>query len=96
MEITPIHTIVEKIIQLKAGMVVLEDPKGFPRVESNLYFVDLNGKIVWQAEKPTPDTLYSRLRLNEDGQTLGTYTLSGHACDVDLQTGKILSQTTIQ
>ncbi len=96
MEITPLHTTVEKIIQLKAGMIVLETPAGFPRMESNLYCVDMHGKILWQAEKPMIDTLYSRLRLNDDGQTLSTYTLSGHACDLDLATGKILNQTKMQ
>ncbi|MBV6467206.1 MAG: hypothetical protein PGMFKBFP_02549 [Anaerolineales bacterium] len=96
MDITPLHTKVEKIVQLIAGTVMLEDPKGFPRAESNLYFVQLNGKTAWQAEKPTPDTLYSRVRLNDDGLTLSTYTLDGHSCELDLQTGKILSQTTMQ
>lgn len=95
MEINPIHTKVEKIIQLGNGTIVLEDPKGFPRNESNLYY-SVDGKVVWFAEKPDAQTLYSRVRLNDDGQTLGTYTLSGHACEVDLQTGKILSQTRIQ
>jgi len=91
-----LHTKVEKSIQLTAGTIVLEDPKGFPNKESNLYYVDQDEKIVWRAEKPAPDTLYSRVRLNDDGKTLGTYTLSGHACELDLQTGKILSQTRIQ
>jgi len=96
MEIIPLHTKVDKLIQLTLGVVVLEDPKGFPRGESNLYHLQFDGKILWRAEKPAPDTLYTRVRLNEDGQTLGTYTQSGHACELDLQTGKIVSQTHIQ
>ncbi|MBV6396813.1 MAG: hypothetical protein HFACDABA_02415 [Anaerolineales bacterium] len=96
MEIIPLHTKVDKFIQLPTGVVVLEDPKGFPRGESNLYYLQFDGKILWKAEKPEPQTLYTRVRLNEDGQTLGTYTQSGHACDLDLQTGKILEQTHIQ
>ena len=96
MDIIPLHTKVEKSIQLTLGVIVIEDPKGFPRNESNLYYLKLDGKILWHAEKPTPDTLYTRVRLNDDGQTLSTYTLSGHACELDLQTGKILSQTRLQ
>jgi len=96
MEITPLHTKVEKVLQLTLGVIVLESPQGFPRMESNLYYVKLDEQILWTAEKPTPDTLYTRVRLNNDGQTLSTYTLSGHACELDLQTGKILSQTHIQ
>ena len=96
MEITPLHTKVEKILQLTLGVVALESPHGFPRNESNLYYLKLDGTILWRAEKPAPDTLYTRVRLNDDGQTLGTYTLSGHACELDLQTGKILSQTRLQ
>lgn len=96
MEIKPIHTKVEKDIQLTDGTIVLEDPKGFPRNESNLYLLSYDGKILWRAEKPEPQTHYTRVRLNDDGQTLSTYTLSGHACELDAQTGKILSQTHLQ
>jgi hypothetical protein len=96
MEIKPLHTKVEKIIQLTLGTIVLEDPKGFPLNESNLYSVLSDGKIMWHAEKPEPSDLYSRVRLNDNGRTLSTYTLGGHACELDAQTGKILSQTRIQ
>jgi hypothetical protein len=96
MEIQPLHTKVEKSIQTLFGLVVMESAAGFPKSESNLYCASGDGKIIWNAQKPDPYTLYSRVRLNEDGVTLSTYTLSGHACDLDLRTGKILSKTTIQ
>ena len=96
MEIQPIHTKVEKSIQTLFGVVVLESTGGFPKTESNLYCASADGKVVWNAEKPDPYTLYSRVKLNEDGTTLSTYTLSGHACELDLRTGKILSKTSIQ
>lgn len=96
MEVMPLHTKVEKFIQLTVGMIVLEDHKGFPRGESNLYYLQLDGSILWRAEKPDTQTLYTRVRLNEDGQTLSTYTLGDHACELDLQTGRILSQTRMQ
>jgi hypothetical protein len=96
MEITPLHTKADKVIQLTGGMIVLEDPKGFPSNESNLYYVSLEGTILWRAEKPEPQALYSRMRLNENGRTLSTYTLGGHSCELDVQTGRILSQTKIQ
>jgi len=78
------------------GQVVLESPHGFPRGESNLYCISKAGKIICKAEKPEPNTLYSRVRLNEEGATLSTYTIGGHACDLELGTGKILSKTSIQ
>ena len=96
MEIQPLHTKVEKIIQTLFGVVVLESPVGFPKNESNLYCASADGKVIWKAEKPDPYTLYSRVKLTEDGVTLSTYTLSGHACDLDVKTGKILSKTSIQ
>jgi hypothetical protein len=96
MEIDPLHTKVDKLIQTIAGTVVLENPNGFPRGESNLYCVSPAGKLVWTAEKPEQYTLYSRVRLNEDGATLSTYTLGGDACDLELKTGKILSRISIQ
>ena len=96
MDIQPQHTKVEKSIQTMYGFVVLEDPNGFPRGESNLYCISPNGKILWKAEKPDASTLYSRMRLNEDGASLSTYTIGGHACELELGTGKILSKTSIQ
>jgi hypothetical protein len=96
MEFQPLHTKIEKSIQTKIGSVILENPDRFPYTESNLYCVAPNNKILWRAEKPDPNTLYSRVRLNEDGATLSTYTLGGHACDLELSTGKIISQATIK
>jgi len=96
MEIQPLHTKVEKSIQTLFGTVILESTAGFPKNGSNLYCASADGKVIWKAEKPDPYTLYSRVKLNEDGATLSTYTLSGHACELDMKTGKILSKTSIQ
>lgn len=96
MDIQPLHTKIEKSIQSSYGTIVLEHYSGFPRGESNLYCVGLDGRIVWKAEKPDAYTLYSKVRFNDDGMTLSTYTINGHACDIDLQTGRILSKTSIQ
>jgi hypothetical protein len=96
MEIKPLHTKVEKTIQTLHGTIVLESPNEFPRAECNLYCLSQDGESVWQAEKPEQFTLYTRVKLNEDGATISTYTLSGHACELELATGKILSKTSIQ
>lgn len=96
MDAQPLHTKIEKTIQTSYGTIVLEHHSGFPTSESNLYCIAQDGKIVWHAEKPDPYTLYSRVRFSEDGMTLSTYTIGSHACDIDLQTGKILSKAVIQ
>ena len=96
MEIDPLHTKVEKTIQITYGTIVLESPVGFPRAECNLYCVSREGKIVWTAEKPEPSTLFSRVKLNENAVTISTYTLSNHACELNLATGNIVSQTSLQ
>lgn len=96
MDIQPLHTKIEKTIQTMFGHVVLESPEGFPRSDSNLYCVASNQKIVWKAEKPDSDTLFSRVRFNEDGDTLSAYTIGGHACELELRTGKLISQATIK
>ena len=94
MEVKPLHTKVEKTIQTMVGEVVLENHAGFPTNESNLYILGSNGDVLWRAEKPDPKTLFSRVKLNAD-YTLSTYTINGHACDLDLRTGKIVGNTTI-
>jgi hypothetical protein len=96
MDIQPLHTKIEKIIQSTFGTIVLEDPSGFPIKECNLYCVGPDGKIVWMAEKPDAYTLYFRVRFNDDGSSLATYSTHNHACDLDLRTGKILDRTSMQ
>jgi hypothetical protein len=95
MELTPIHTKIEKMIQIKLGTIVLEEHSGFPLSDSNLYLVSANGNIAWKAEKPEPRTLFSRLKLNDDS-TLSTFTTSGQFCDINLETGKIISSSTFK
>jgi hypothetical protein len=51
--------------------------------------------MVWQAEKPEPAGLYSRVMLNTDGNTLSAYAVTGQACELDLISGKLLSQAKI-
>ena len=96
MDIQPLHTKIDKTIQSAPGTIVLENPSGFPRGESNLYCLALDGKMVWNAEKPDASTLFSRVRLNENGDTISAYTIGGHACELGLRTGKLVSHTVIK
>jgi outer membrane protein assembly factor BamB len=92
MQITPLHTSIEKLLELKKGIVVLETPNGFPLNETNLYMVSQNGDILWKAEKPTPNVLFTKLRLNDDS-TISTFTNNGQFCEIDMETGKIISSS---
>ncbi len=88
----PLHTKIEKIIQVKAGKVILEAHQGYPLDQSNLYFISEIGEIVWYAERPAPDAHYIRVRLEDDGKRLSAYTTGRHACDIDIDSGKLISQ----
>ena len=92
MQITPLHTSVEKTIELKKGTVVLENPVGFPINETNLYLIDSNGEILWKAEKPALNILFTKMKLNEDS-SISTFTNSGQFCDIDIETGKLISSS---
>ena len=96
MDIEPLYTKIDKTIQVTNGVIVLENPGGFPRNETNLYLLGQNGKMIWKAEKPDINTSFSRVKLNEDGDTFAAYTINGHACELDLETGKLISFTSIQ
>jgi hypothetical protein len=96
MDVIALYTHIEKTIQVNAGVIVLESSSGFPRNETNLYLINQYNEIVWKAEKPEPFTYFSRVKLNEDGDTFSAYTLGGHACEFDLQTGKLISFTKLQ
>jgi hypothetical protein len=58
--------------------------------------IDQHGEILWKAEKPDPSTFFSRVKLNEDGDTFSAYTIGGHACELELRSGKLISFTQIQ
>jgi hypothetical protein len=95
-EFEPLHTQIQKTIQTMAGTIFLEDPSGFPLEESNLYHVSKDGnKMIWKAEKPERAGLFNRVMLNTDGSTLSAYTVTGQACEIDLYTGKLISQAKI-
>ena len=96
MDVEALYTQIEKTIQITAGVIVLENPSGFPRNETNLYLISQRGEILWKAEKPEPFTSFSRVKLNEDGDTFSAYTLGGHACELELRSGKLISFTRIQ
>lgn len=95
MEIKPIHTQIEKLIELRAGTVVMESPKGFPVAESNIYMLSPAGKTLWKAEKPKSNTLYTKVKLNEDS-SLSTFTSDGQFCELDVETGKITGTSNFQ
>jgi hypothetical protein len=91
MDVVALYTQIEKTIEVNAGVIVLESHSGFPRNETNLYLIGRRGEIIWKAEKPDPYTYFTRVRLNEDGETFSAYTLGGHACELELKTGKLIS-----
>lgn len=88
----PRRTKIEKVIAVKGGLVVLEDHNRFPLKESNLYFITESGEPIWEAERPAPDTHYTKVRLDDGGKELSAYTTGRHACELELKTGKLLSQ----
>ncbi len=88
----PRHTKIEKVIALKGGNVILEDHVRYPLGESNLYFVSEDGELIWEAERPAPDAHFIRAKLDENGKQLSAYTTGRHACEIDLRTGKLISQ----
>jgi len=96
MDVVALYTDIEKTIQINAGVIVLENPSGFPRNETNLYLINQKGEIIWKAEKPVPSTSFSRVKLNEDGDTFSAYTLGGHACELELRSGKLISFTSFK
>jgi hypothetical protein len=86
------HTKIEKVISIKTGKVILEDYKKYPLNESNLYFLSERGELIWYAERPSPDAHYIRVKLDLEGDKISAYTTGRHACEIDLKTGKLISQ----
>jgi len=94
--IPPRHTKVDKVINSVVGNIVLENPVGYARNESNLYCVSPMGKVIWFAELPEPGVLFTRVKFDDLGEKLVTYSTRGHACEVELRTGKLLSKILMQ
>jgi hypothetical protein len=91
-DLKPRHTKIEKVINTQMGDVVLEHPVGYARDESNLYCLSSGDKIVWFAELPETGVLYNRMKFDDLGEKLITYSTRGHACEIDPKTGKLLSK----
>ena len=96
MDVVALYTGIEKTIQINAGVIVLENPSRISTQRNQSVFDHQRGEIVWKAEKPEPGTCFSRVKLNEDGDTFSAYTLGGHACELELRTGKLISFTRFQ
>lgn len=92
MEINPLYTKIEKLIELRKGIVVMENPEGFPVGESNIYMVASNGQTLWKAEKPKSGALFTRVQLNEDA-SLSTFTSDAQFCELDSENGRIISSS---
>ena len=60
----PISTSIEQIIPFKTGYLILEDYYKFVG-KSNLYFIE-NDKIIWFAEVPAEDDVYTDFRLDQE------------------------------
>jgi hypothetical protein len=90
------HTKVDKVINSVVGNIVLENPVGYARNESNLYCISPAEKIIWFAELPEPGVLYTRVKFDDLGEKLLTYSTRGHACEIELRTGKLLSKILMQ
>lgn len=91
-DMKPRHTKVLKVIAVRIGNVILEDHIRYPLSELNLYCVSETGEPIWDAERPAPDAHYIRVKLDDDGGQLSAYTTGRHACELDVKTGKLLSQ----
>jgi hypothetical protein len=92
----PRHTKLDKQIITSLGEIILESAASYPRSESNLYCVSGSDKVVWFAELPEPGAHYTRMKLDDQGEKLITYSTRGHACEIDLKTGKLLSKILMQ
>jgi hypothetical protein len=95
-DLRPRHTQIEKAINTTFGTVILENAVGYARNESNLYCIANDGTIIWFAALPEADALYIRVKFDDEGEKLLTYSTRGHACEIDLKTGKLLSQILIK
>lgn len=89
------YTQIEKTIDAVAEKVALEGPAAYPGDEYSLYCASMDGKIVWFAERPEDGSHSTRVRFDDLGEKLITYSTLGHACVVDLRTGKLLSQVSM-
>ncbi len=90
--VKPLHTKIEKIIEVRGGKVIMEAHDRYPLDKSNLYFITESGETIWYAERPAPDAHYIRVRLEADGKRLSAYTTGRHACDIDIDSGKLINQ----
>lgn len=89
--ITPRHTRVVETVDTPFGKLVREDYYGYPQTESNLYMVDHNGTPLWFAERAMADDAYANGIRMASEHAVKCSSWNGFDCEIDLQTGKLVS-----
>ena len=73
-------------------VLILADYRSVPkdRQAHNLRAMDLNHKILWTAEHPTTGTNDAYVRILSE-EPLRVSSFAGYSCEIDIETGKLLS-----
>ena len=86
--IKPLNTKIEETQKLKNGFLIRECYYDYPKGKSNIYKIDLSKKIVWYAELPFEDDVYSNsIILKEDYFICSSW--KGVTCHISLEDGNI-------
>ena len=84
----PRHTKIEEAIETPRGLLVREAYYGHPRGVSNIYLLDEQKKIKWEAELPMERDVYAN-RIFLEGDSFRCASWEGFTCTISLESGKI-------
>jgi len=84
-------TMVVQLLRPALGVIVRESYYHYPRVRSNVYYLDSQLKEVWRAERPSASDAYVSAGWLGNG-VLRCATWECWECDIDSASGRILGK----
>jgi hypothetical protein len=87
----PIGSAIVQVLPSGCRLILREDYYSFPAGVSNVYCLDSQLRLLWNAELPSADDVYAN-PLVEDSQGLRCASWRGITCTLDPETGKIVSR----
>lgn len=88
--IKPISTSIRQVVRLGEHFIIREDHYEF-KGRSNIYCLN-NDEVIWYAELPSEDDVYSNEIKVTENDTLKTSSWNGFTVEIDIENGKILEK----
>ena len=86
---SPVGTKVVQVLAKGNCLIIREDYYQFPQGSSNIYCLNQDLELLWEADLPSPTDVYANALIDR-GNTLECGSWEGSDCVLDPETGKMI------